>query len=73
MNQELTIIRLRELAGIKESEEVVAVLLPRKPADDMKDLLGKLKDIWNIPQDQNLTAVDLNGEKYIATGVKRDL
>ncbi len=73
MTTELTLARLCELAGIKEQADVVAVLLPRKPAEDMANLLERLKDIWGIPQDQNLTAIYQNGETYIATGVERNV
>jgi hypothetical protein len=73
VTQELTLARLRELAGIADQTETVIVLLPRKPAEEMKQRLAQLKEIWGIPQEQNLTAVDHDGETYIATGVERDL
>lgn len=73
MAEELTLKRLRELAGIKEPTEIVAIHLPKKPAEEMKELLEKLKSIWGIPQNQNLTAIDHEGETYVATGVEREL
>lgn len=64
--------RLRALAGIKREEEEVIVLLPRLPVEQTRKLLDKLKEIAE-EEDHNWTEIDIDGVKYQATGVQRDL
>jgi hypothetical protein len=68
---EIDLDRLRQLAGIKAEKPIVAVLLPRQPANEMRSLLDKLKKI--VDDEDMWTEIDFNGQKYIATGVERDL
>jgi hypothetical protein len=69
MDKELQ--RLLQLAGIKSGESKYAVLLPALPGQEMRALLDKLK---SIADDESVwNEVDIEGEKYIATGVSRDL
>ncbi|MCJ2088011.1 hypothetical protein MKK88_18775 [Methylobacterium sp. E-005] len=71
MNEDLR--RLKQLAGIKEdqSDSKVVVLLPRRPAEQMRQLLDNLKEICGDPSAWH--QIEIDGQIYIATGVERDL
>ena len=68
----------RELADLlhragKGESDLTVVLLPRSPAEAMGDLLRRLKDVWGIPQEENITTINVDGQDHIASGVERDL
>ncbi len=66
--------RLRVLAGIAKSEEPerVLVMLPELPAAEMRRLLDRLKEIADEPR-EDWTVINIDGVRYRATGVTRDL
>lgn len=70
MNEDLR--RLKQLAGIKDdqSDNKVVVLLPQQPAEQMRKLLDRLKEICDDSSAWN--EVEIDGQKYVATGVERD-
>ncbi len=72
MSTDLTIKRLKELAGIKEQEPKLIVLLPKDTsAEAMSKLLAKLKEISGDTSKWN--EIEIDGVTYVGTGVERDL
>lgn len=68
----MTLDRLKVLAGIKPAQTGVIVLLPEgTPVEEMRGLLDKLKLI--IDDKSKWNELEIDGQKYIGTGVVRDL
>lgn len=69
---DISIARLKALAGITDRESGAFVILPEgTDAEEMRAIVNKLKAI--LDDRTNWHQLDINGEPYIATGVKRDL
>ncbi|WP_156368983.1 hypothetical protein [Methylobacterium sp. Leaf100] len=64
--------RLRRLAGIPDenSEPEPIVLLPRKPKEQMRDLLNRLKQTCD--DESAWHEIKIGEQIYVATGVKRE-
>ncbi len=72
MTDEVTIERLKELAGIKQQKNKCLVLLPAAcQIDELRNLLDKLKEIDG--DKSNWTKIIIDGTEYIATGVVVEL
>jgi hypothetical protein len=67
-NSELA--RIKELAGIKNGYPDLLILKKGSDVDDMGTLLEKLKNICD--DHSNWTEITIDGETYIATGVRSD-
>lgn len=66
--------RMKQLAGIKReiAPAKLVVLLPENPTEQIRDLLDRLKAIAE-ESGTDWTVIDIDGQPYRATGVKRDL